>query len=235
MIEINLLKKKCICGCGKYVTKYSNKYISGHNGGDIWRVYNKTRIGETRPEYIGRKISKALIGITLEQRHGKEKADLMKEKARSLRINKKLPQKHKDAVKSGVLKAGVGKWMLGRKVPDEVMLKRLETRIKNGYMIHPSLKEPRKRYKELVNNLTTKNYNKYKSYINPNNIKRGRTTFHLDHIYSVSCGFKNNILPQVIAHPVNLRIISNVENCTKNFKSNITLKELYKKIDEFDN
>jgi hypothetical protein len=64
--------------------------------------------------------------------------------------------------------------------------------------------------------------------------KRGPSTsfisdnHHIDHIYSVSDGFKNNIPAEIIGNIVNLRMIHHRDNVIKNGKSDISLEELMK-------
>lgn len=53
-----------------------------------------------------------------------------------------------------------------------------------------------------------------------------RDGWHLDHIFSVSEGFKNNIPIYLIANINNLRMIPARENQSKNFRCEITLDEL---------
>ena len=59
-----------------------------------------------------------------------------------------------------------------------------------------------------------------------NGYKLGPQTFHVDHIYSVLDGFKNEIAPAIISHPANLRILEAKKNTSKGPKSEITLQEL---------
>lgn len=47
--------------------------------------------------------------------------------------------------------------------------------------------------------------------------KRG-ADWHLDHIYPIHLGFKNNIPPEEIGHISNLRIISKADNFKKGIK-----------------
>jgi len=82
-------------------------------------------------------------------------------------------------------------------------------------------------YRREITQLTNTNYKKYKYIINPNNLKRGRNKFHLDHIYSVIDGFNNNVDPNIIASPVNLRMLTENENIAKNGTSHMTLEQLY--------
>jgi len=81
-------------------------------------------------------------------------------------------------------------------------------------------------YRVAIDNLTNRNYKKYKSYINPKNLKRGKC-HHLDHIYSVIDGFENNISIDIISNPNNLRIIPSKENLSKNGNSYISRMLLY--------
>ncbi len=89
-------------------------------------------------------------------------------------------------------------------------------------------------YREYVDRLSNKNYCKYYYIINPNRLKRSYTEYHLDHIYSVIDGFKNGILPQIIASPVNLQMLSANSNISKKGNSDMTLDELLKAYDEFN-
>jgi len=59
----------CKCGCGQRVTKLKNKYILGHN------LKDQIITQETRE-----KLRIAKLGITYEERYGKEKADEIKKK-----------------------------------------------------------------------------------------------------------------------------------------------------------
>jgi hypothetical protein len=58
--------------------------------------------------------------------------------------------------------------------------------------------------------------------------------YHLDHIYSIIDGFKNNILPEIIASPINLRVILSHKNLSKNYRSSITKDMLYKLYSQFN-
>ena len=78
--------------------------------------------------------------------------------------------------------------------------------------------------------MTEKNYDLFKSQINPKNLKRSWKANHLDHIYSVSQGFKDKINPFWIAHPCNLQMLKARENKKKNAKCGHTQEELFEKI-----
>lgn len=88
-------------------------------------------------------------------------------------------------------------------------------------------------YQAHVRRLTIINYNKYKNLINPNNLPRGKKSYHIDHIYSVYDGFTNNISAEVISHPANLQMLSSSKNIIKRTKSHHTVAELMEKIKNF--
>lgn len=73
---------------------------------------------------------------------------------------------------------------------------------------------------------TNKNWYKYFHIINPNKIQRSRD-WHLDHIYSISEGFKNNIPPEIIGHWTNLRLIPKIANSSKGAECHKTKEQLY--------
>jgi len=88
-------------------------------------------------------------------------------------------------------------------------------------------------YRSCVVKLSNKNYKKYKNIINPNNIKRGRVKYHLDHIYSVMDGFKNNISFDVISNPYNLKLLYYKDNLNKFDNSWQSKDDLYKGYNKF--
>jgi len=115
----------------------------------------------------------------------------------------------------------------------EAMKKKVATRIKNGIQIDPALLTPWQKYEREVDLLTSKNYEKHKSQINPGNLLRGRTkgTYQLDHVVSKFDGFMNNVSPEVIAHPKNLRMLESSENKKKHARSDMTIEELLLVVD----
>lgn len=59
----------------------------------------------------------------------------------------------------------------------------------------------------------------------------GRKTpegLHIDHLFSLKDGYKNNVPIDIISHPNNLRLITAAENLKKGSKSIITLEQLYR-------
>ena len=55
-----------------------------------------------------------------------------------------------------------------------------------------------------------------------------------DHMISISHGFKNNILPELLAHPANCKLMHHRENDSKNGKCSITLEGLKERIKTWD-
>lgn len=82
-------------------------------------------------------------------------------------------------------------------------------------------------YKEHVWQLTNCNYRKYKFIINPLNLPRKRKKYSLDHIYSISDGFRDSVPAEILASPVNLQMMLYYENIIKRSRSDISLNELY--------
>jgi hypothetical protein len=77
-----------------------------------------------------------------------------------------------------------------------------------------------------VNRYTEKSYKKYKNIINPNNLQRSRGKYHLDHKFSKTEGFKNNISPEIIGSYINLQMLTESDNCSKCYKCSISKEEL---------
>jgi hypothetical protein len=95
------------------------------------------------------------------------------------------------------------------------------------------LLENKEDYFIFVRALTEKNYDLFKNVINPKNLKRGWKNNHVDHMYSISQGFKDKVNPFYIAHPCNLQMLKAKDNKRKNAKCDHTLEELNEKIGNF--
>ena len=96
-----------------------------------------------------------------------------------------------------------------------------------------ALLESKEDYYEVVRALTERNYDLFKNRINPKNLKRGWRNNHVDHVYSVSQGFKDQVNPFHIAHPCNLQMLKARQNKLKNSACGHTLAELESKISDF--
>lgn len=88
--------------------------------------------------------------------------------------------------------------------------------------------------KQLYTRVVGKVMNKFNTEIRKleNFDKRGHAnktgTYHLDHKFSVSEGFKNNIPPYIIGNICNLEMITSINNLVKNRKCSITKENLLK-------
>ena len=81
-------------------------------------------------------------------------------------------------------------------------------------------------YKHIVEKMTEKTYRLNKSTINPNNYKRGHIEYHIDHKYSISEGFKNNIPPYIISSLGNLQLIRYDDNIRKSRSCSISIEDI---------
>lgn len=102
------------------------------------------------------------------------------------------------------------------------------TRVRNGRSVpsdHPSIFKSKKTYTRRVRYLTNK-------------VVREQALFpersmklHVDHLFSIADGYKHNVSPEVLAHPLNLRLLEGSENSRKNSKSAISLETLLASIE----
>lgn len=82
-----------------------------------------------------------------------------------------------------------------------------------------------KEYQKSVWRYTNKSYREEKQLLDPNNIRS--TDWHVDHKFSISEGYRNNVAPEIIGHIANLRMLDRHTNCAiKGSKCSITLNEL---------
>ena len=99
-------------------------------------------------------------------------------------------------------------------------------KVQNGSAMDPALKDSWKLYEDAVDRVTRESWIYYHDLINPKNLPRG-SLYELDHKFSKSEGFKNNVPPDIIGHPSNLEMIDRSENRKKYNKSSISLNDLY--------
>jgi len=84
-----------------------------------------------------------------------------------------------------------------------------------------------KYYKEFIMSESNRNFGKYYYKINKNSLIRSKYEYHLDHIYSIMEGFRNNIPPEVLYNPNNLQMMWWKDNIIKQAKSGCTKIKLY--------
>lgn len=75
-------------------------------------------------------------------------------------------------------------------------------------------------YSKIVRKQSEKTYRLHKNTINPLDLKRGKTDYHLDHIVPIVECFKRNIPIQIAASLDNLQILSYHDNLSKNTNFN---------------
>lgn len=82
-------------------------------------------------------------------------------------------------------------------------------------------------YSKTVRSLTRFTFNKNKDIIDPEGLKElDSKKYHIDHIYSISDGYINDVDPKIIASYHNLRVIEKLDNLQKGRKSDMELSEL---------
>jgi hypothetical protein len=86
-------------------------------------------------------------------------------------------------------------------------------------------------YKNIVNIKTEKQIKIYKDKIEKIEL-RGKK-FHIDHLFSISNGFKNGILPEIISCYKNLKIVESYKNLIKSGKNEITKEELFFRFNDY--
>ena len=104
------------------------------------------------------------------------------------------------------------------------------TRINNGTQISDEKTDNFNYYKRLTINRTLTIYRNNKQIINPNDLKRSKKGYHIDHKFSIKQGFLNNLPIEIITHPCNLHLIDYKENLMKQDNCYITVNELLNNI-----
>jgi hypothetical protein len=108
----------------------------------------------------------------------------------------------------------------------KAIIKGNATKVANGLIMSPEDRDDFYRYKIVVTTLTER-------------LRKQLTTgyctglagepgaYHIDHVYSISNGFKNGISPLVIGNIANLKMIPWEENIEKHAKSAISIERLF--------
>lgn len=146
-----------------------------------------------------------------------------------------LPEKEREKKINEILDKSLKKWFKNAKIEEKLQLVSNEKKYILGDMYFNNLIKNYDGYKKIVNSLTETMYRKYKKIINPNNLKRSRKQYHLDHKYSIYKGFINNIDPKIISSLPNLQILPCFDNLSKNKDCSINLDDLIKNYERFIN
>lgn len=127
--------------------------------------------------------------------------------------------KYKQSIQS---KYGVSNVSKSKIVTDKIRKSLIEA----GVWIDDSLRSSIELYRKQVSRITARSYHDHFYKINPDKVERSRYQYHLDHIFSVEEGFKNNISPEIIGHWTNLRMLWHLENSKKNTKCHKSKEKL---------
>jgi hypothetical protein len=183
---------------------------------------------EAKNKGIGKIISKATTGNHWRQIDPDKSKKANEKFSNGLDEGKHKPWDERNRDYTSSLEAARKTWMekYGVDNPSKIpaiQQKLSELAIKRySYIDRPALE---KYYLEVIN-ITKQSWKSKFKEINPNNLQRSNQ-LHLDHIYSISEGFKNNIPAEVIGHWTNLRLIPKIENSSKGAKCHKTLEELF--------
>lgn len=152
-------------------------------------------------------------------------------------MNKLSEEQRHDYIINILLQSGCHKWWKesDNEQKRKVYEKRRKTLLENkGYNFEEyvkTLKFQKELYAQRVRCLTEITFKKYKDIINPSGQNRSKN-WQVDHKFSISEGFKNNIEPEIIAHYTNLQMLTNIINIKKNDKCSITKEELLDKYEK---
>lgn len=180
--------------------------------------------GNTTPDEVKQKISQSLQGQTLSEEHKRKKREAEQAYRNSENfVPSMLGKKHSEETRQKISQSIKRVYVKIRNTMEE----------KNRWIKEEEVPAYTK-YKRKVAYYTQKSLHKLPDY---DGSKRGINDFssdnyQIDHIYSVNDGFINNIEPIIIGHHANLRFIHWSENAKKSVKSDITIEELMKNIEE---
>jgi hypothetical protein len=196
-----------------YKEKWINSWKNGNNNNEYLIRREKTIISKYNSlEQYNKIIKKSKIKTCLE-RYGVE----YNTQTDSFKIKRKriLEQKYNDACFNN---------------PDKTR----KTRIKNGTQINDEFINNFMDYKKIVINRTLTIYRNNKKLINPENLKRSKKNYHIDHLFSIKQGFLQNIPIEIITHPCNLHMIYYKDNLKKQDNCWISTDKLLNNIISYD-
>lgn len=115
-------------------------------------------------------------------------------------------------------------------ITKQISNKIVKTKIELGYYLPVESQTEFEQYKKNVWIETNKN----NLSLLENYELRGRNRYHLDHMYSICQGFKDQTPCEVIGHICNLKMIPYTENISKYTKCSITLNDLLQLIKDYN-
>lgn len=217
-----------------YFTKGYRDYCSvkcSSNSEDKKNAIISTCIEKYGVENIG-EVTREKALITMCDRYGSHisKTDKYKEKIRQTsfhRFGVEHPFKSED-VKIKIKETCLERYGYENATKNkEVNKKQLQTRKEKGHIYKWSEKELEsiQLYRSAVTYYTKKTYEFYKHAINPDGLNRGIHTNHIDHIFPVIEGWKNDVDPKLISDYRNLRLIDSFDNLSKGDRTELSLED----------
>jgi hypothetical protein len=104
--------------------------------------------------------------------------------------------------------------------------KMTQTKVSKGLITDPCLKSDKIIYYEKISSFTGYSIRNHYDLINPHREKIANRQFHVDHIFSRKDGFLNQIMPEIIGCPLNLRVVWWQDNLSKGGRSEFTIEQL---------
>ena len=192
------------------------------------KEYKKFSSIKAKNEAIGEIISKATTGNHWRHKDPKKAKKANKKFSDGFRDGKHKPWSARNRNYDSSLAASKKTWMekYGVDNPSKcpVIQRKLSKAATDRYS-HIDRAELEKYYL-LVIAATKKSWKLEFHRINPDGLQRSKD-LHLDHIYSIAEGFKNNIPPEIIGHWTNLRLLSKIDNSSKGAECHKTIEQLY--------
>ena len=179
---------------------------------------------------IGEIISKATTGNHWRQKDPKKSKKANKKFSDGFRDGKHKPWSERNRDYESSLAAAKKTWMekYGVDNPSKhpSIKQKISDKNKEWQALNPKDRTLMEEYYNVVRLITNRNWYENFYIINPERLQRSKD-LHLDHIYSISEGFKNNIPPEIIGHWTNLRMLSKIENSSKGKTCHKTIEQLY--------
>jgi hypothetical protein len=201
------------CGCwNKGLTKYTNKSIKGMS---IKLSKSMKKLRKSVPPWNfglskdNNSVIKRMANNHLGFRHTNETKKLIGRYSKNFWKNKEYRERVIQKLKE----------IIGD--PEHIHEWRLKMEY-GGYFTPLELKSDFERYKNEVLSFTRKN----DISLLDNHNKRGRCKYHLDHKYSITQGFLNDIPSKIVGSIHNLEMIYHKDNIIKNSKCSITKEKL---------
>ena len=226
--KIDYINKNILCenGCGdvaKYITKTGKKYCSNNHRKCLINRQKNSK-GHKNIEY---KIGK---DHPLYGKKRPEHSNFIKNNNPMSILEVK--EKHLKICNSIEYKQNMSKIIIERWKSKKYRKMYSDSLIQKGLKRSDETISKQQLYYRKVLNITKTNLDKYYHLINPDNKPMGQTenTYNIDHIFSISEGFKQNIDPKIIGSVYNLQTLLWKDNIRKNKKCWITkekLMELY--------